>query len=626
MALVLIISSSIASAQEKKVITKAEDLPQHSYTLENRDVLSFVQNKQEALKMAAMVKSDLLADLQNYDIQENASLRNYYGNLGMINILEGNYKEALGYIEKMRAHADKPSGKIMNGIESEVLIEALMGNNATDADKISAQITASLIEKLNAADFEVIREEVEYQKGMSEVMSKNFMIGFIKSDMQPALDNNKGEVPGKLIMRLLEIHYAYEHYLPYKEAYVNAYRAVLAENAHNVEKVDIWAAREVTIKEDPNYSPVLIGIWDTGVDSPVLPEKKQWKNPLEKFDGKDTDGNGFVDDVYGIAYDRDAFKDANYLEPTAHNMEDKALYQQLAKGYMDLTANIESEEASSVREYMSKIEPEEVASYLDKLYAYLGYIHGTHVAGVAEAGNDMAKIISARRTSDYGAIPQAPTEEGIRREAKAYAEIVAYFKKNKVRVVNMSWGKSYEFMLRAIELNGIGKDDAERKALAKEYFTIQYEAFKNALASAPEILFICAAGNTNDDVDFSADYPSSINLPNLITVGAVDIEGKKASFTTEGKSVDVYANGYEVESYVPGGERMAFSGTSAASPQVANLAGKILVVNPQLTPEEVIELILSTATKSDENVLLIHPKNAVELARGNQNTDTRKSY
>lgn len=101
----------------------------------------------------------------------------------------------------------------------------------------------------------------------------------------------------------------------------------------------------------------------------------------------------------------------------------------------------------------------------------------------------------------------------------------------------MSWGDAYEYTLASLELNGIGKDDEERKALAKKYFDQLYNAFKKSIQSVPEILFICAAGNANNDVDFMADYPSSINLPNLITVGAVDIEGKKTSFTTEAKAL-----------------------------------------------------------------------------------------
>ena len=52
-----------------------------------------------------------------------------------------------------------------------------------------------------------------------------------------------------------------------------------------------------------------------------------------------------------------------------------------------------------------------------------------------------------------------------------------------------------------------------------------------------------------------------------------------------------------------------------ASPQVVNLAAKILAVNPNLKPEEVVKIIIETSTKSeeDERVLLIRPKSAVEL-------------
>ncbi len=105
-------------------------------------------------------------------------------------------------------------------------------------------------------------------------------------------------------------------------------------------------------------------------------------------------------------------------------------------------------------------------------------------------------------------------------------------------------------------------------------------------------------------------------LPNLLTVGAVDKAGDEASFTSYGPTVKVHANGYQVESYLPGGDRVAFSGTSMASPQVANLAGKILAVNPALTPPQVIEIIVSTADKTaDGRRTLVNPKKALEAAR-----------
>jgi subtilisin family serine protease len=52
-----------------------------------------------------------------------------------------------------------------------------------------------------------------------------------------------------------------------------------------------------------------------------------------------------------------------------------------------------------------------------------------------------------------------------------------------------------------------------------------------------------------------------------------------------------------------------------ASPQVANLAAKVLAVNPKLYPAQVIRLIRDTADKTaDGRRTLINPKKAVEAA------------
>ncbi|MEZ5429179.1 MAG: S8 family serine peptidase [Pyrinomonadaceae bacterium] len=130
-------------------------------------------------------------------------------------------------------------------------------------------------------------------------------------------------------------------------------------------------------------------------------------------------------------------------------------------------------------------------------------------------------------------------------------------------------------------------------------------------------MFIAGSCNEDNDADFSEYIPASFDLPNLLTIGAVDSEGKKTSFTTEGKSVDFYANGFEVESYVLGGDRLKFSGTSMASPNVANLAAKLLVGNPKLKRAESIKLIKDGTDKSaeDENILLINPKKSFSMLK-----------
>ena len=128
------------------------------------------------------------------------------------------------------------------------------------------------------------------------------------------------------------------------------------------------------------------------------------------------------------------------------------------------------------------------------------------------------------------------------------------------------------------------------------------------------ITFVAAAGNSDNDAAFAEFVPSGIDLPNVLTVGAVDQAGEETSFTSFGPNVDVFANGFEVESFLPGGERMKYSGTSMAAPNVANLAAKLLALNSALTTEQLVSLIkLGAGTLPGGRVRLIHPQRSVEL-------------
>jgi subtilisin family serine protease len=121
-------------------------------------------------------------------------------------------------------------------------------------------------------------------------------------------------------------------------------------------------------------------------------------------------------------------------------------------------------------------------------------------------------------------------------------------------------------------------------------------------------------------VNFEEFIPSTFDLPNIMSVGAVDQAGDETSFTSFGK-VDVYANGFEVKSYVPGGKRVAMSGTSMSSPNVTNLAAKILALRPDLTPVQVRELIVNACDEhkaGDRVVKLINPKKSIEMLQSMQ--------
>jgi len=223
--------------------------------------------------------------------------------------------------------------------------------------------------------------------------------------------------------------------------------------------------------------------------------------------------------------------------------------------------------------------------------------------------------MAARITFDYHMIPELPTVELARKDAKATEETIEYFKRNGVRVVNMSWGNSLASTEAALEANNAGATPEERKAMAREIFEITRVALFNAIKNAPEILFVTSAGNSNNDVKFEEFYPSSFDLPNVLTVGAVDQAGEETSFTSFGK-VDVYGNGFEVLSYVPGGDELKLSGTSMSSPNVVNLAAKLWALNPTLTAAQVRQLIIDGSDErgtGDRKVKLMNPEKSAEI-------------
>ncbi len=108
-------------------------------------------------------------------------------------------------------------------------------------------------------------------------------------------------------------------------------------------------------------------------------------------------------------------------------------------------------------------------------------------------------------------------------------------------------------------------------------------------------VFIAAAGNDNNNNDTRPSYPATYNVPNMISVAAIDNKGNRASFSSYGKkTVHVGAPGVNIMSST-GGKYESFSGTSMATPHVAGIAALVLSHEPTLTNLELKNRILQTA-------------------------------
>ncbi len=114
------------------------------------------------------------------------------------------------------------------------------------------------------------------------------------------------------------------------------------------------------------------------------------------------------------------------------------------------------------------------------------------------------------------------------------------------------------------------------------------------------VLFVAASGNDGANADKRPHFPSGYDLPNMVSVAALDRRDELAGFSNYGaKSVHVAAPGKDILSTWLGGTYREASGTSMATPFVAGVAGLVLSVEPNLTVKELRERLINTVDKLD---------------------------
>ena len=127
-------------------------------------------------------------------------------------------------------------------------------------------------------------------------------------------------------------------------------------------------------------------------------------------------------------------------------------------------------------------------------------------------------------------------------------------------------------------------------------------AVKQALQEAFShgVVVVASAGNsgapagTNDAVQAPVSFPA--DYPGVISVGAVNMAGKVASFSSENLSVRVAAPGLSVPAQGRDGQYWWVSGTSPACALVAGVAALIKSRYPDLAPSLVASALTSTTT------------------------------
>ena len=293
----LIIAASLnAAAADKIRIDKADDLPRHTYSIDTTAV-ELLTNEAAIEKLAGEVRRDLEADLASYEIPDKTTLKDYYNDLRTIAFIEGRYDDAEALLAQARALEEKEAARLTMGHVSAAMMAA---KRSGDAD-LGAAFERELAAIVNAMPYEVVQDDIKQTKASMEIVTANLITGQIESTVQPMLDASGGEMSKDVATTLLGASVNLNAFVPYRERAAAVYADYLA--AHAVVKPDIWQARAAALPAGAAGTPV-VAIWDSGVDTAIFePIGQLWTNPDEvPGNGLDDDGNGFVDDVHGIAY------------------------------------------------------------------------------------------------------------------------------------------------------------------------------------------------------------------------------------------------------------------------------------------------------------------------------------
>ncbi len=192
--------------------------------------------------------------------------------------------------------------------------------------------------------------------------------------------------------------------------------------------------------------------------------------------------------------------------------------------------------------------------------------HGSHVSGIiaADANNGngvvgvnwQAQIMPLKFIDQYG---NGSVNDAVR--------AIYYAVDHGANVINASWG-------------GGQNDQALTDAIS--------------YAGAHNVVFVTAAGNEGVNNAIVKSYPADNRLSNVISVAAIDENGKLASFSNFGATtVDLGAPGVNILSTVPGGYA-TYSGTSMATPYVTGVVSLVEGLHPNYTASQVVQIIDGT--------------------------------
>lgn len=584
-------------AAQRPVAATSQDLPLTPVRISTTPSALLTAPDRDFLPVALSIEQTAQSLLDRYDIKDPATRGQLLNAIAQAQLLRGAYDKADANFAAMRAEETKADGRKFAGLQYQAMIAAERSGarRGTAAyDDAYAQALTRAFAPLDPAE---MNNRMLNLRRQSLQALPNLFVGLAQETVDPLAKD--GQLPRAAAIKLLGYRFAISRIVPLTAPTLKVLRGYAA--SHPFTATDVWTSRRLDLTGRAKLTPVRIAIWDTGLDGAQFPGKM-----LTGADGG----------PLSLAFDVKSKPSPGLLRPIDATMrKDLPNGLRMLSGLNDQQAGKDSPAALAARAKLATLKPEQVAGFVDSVERYGNFAHGTMVTSIAVEGNPAARIASVRNDFEIGSIFTPPTAESTKAIAAMYRQIGDWLAANRIRVVNLSWIGTLQDDEEALAREGKAGTPDQIRALAKTYFTAKRDAFRDAVMRNPDTLFVAGAGNSNNDTDFNASFPSGVELPNLIVVGGVDKAGEPMVISSFGKTVRVAANGQDMPVIAPGGYHLRDTGTSHAAPGVTNLAAKLWALHPTLTVAQVIDLITRTATpKRPGGLPLIDPARAAREA------------
>ncbi len=193
--------TGLNQAQDKKKITKLDDLPRYTYPIDIK-ASELLVSENEFNSLAKEVKTNIQNTLNEYEIEDKTTLKGFYFTLRNLDMLEGNLRICNDYIQKILLLQEKPADKLMSGIVDISIIEALQNNKSGDEEITRTEFKKNLKARVDVLPWDVVQDDVEQLKGNYEILSENMLVGMIQTQIDPSVEKTKtisGDVAARLI-------------------------------------------------------------------------------------------------------------------------------------------------------------------------------------------------------------------------------------------------------------------------------------------------------------------------------------------------------------------------------------------------------------------------------------------